>query len=526
VPAGQFTFYESIEIAPINGASATNTITFNGNGNKISYATDAIKPSTIMLYGADYITFNNLIIETTSTGASANAFACHLWNGADNNKFNNCTFIVPQGATSSTLSACFSISGNDVSATTGGTVGNTGGNGNILNGCTLQGGYYGASFYHNTNAGSAATGNQVINSLVQDFHSTGINIGYQNGFIARNNVLERPTKLSATTSYGIFITSGSINSVVDRNFIRDLFVALPTTPSLHTNSGNAIANNSSTAALGTENIISNNVINGMSGNGAQAGVYLLNSQFCKVYFNTVNLNDVNSTTTSAATYGIYSSNTTGSGIDIRNNVVSVTRTGTGAKYCIWLQSAAPVCNYNNLHMGSTTGTTNYYGTTTGSTSPQLTFAGWQSTGKDLNSTFVNPLFVNAATGNLRPISAAMNNIGTPISGFTTDYAGTTRNATTPDAGAYEFEPADSDAAISWVTPTSPMGPGSKTITINVSNVGLNTITSLAMSYSDGVNTINQTFTGLNIATAANQNVSFSTPYSFAGNVVITVIQSM
>lgn len=525
VAPGQFTFYESIEIPAINGASAVNTITFNGNGNKISYATDAIRPSTVMFYGADFITFNNLTIETTTTGASANAFACHLWSGADNNKFNNCTFIVPQGATSSTASACFSISGNDISATTGGTVGNTGGNGNILNGCTFQGGYYGASFYHNTNAGSAATGNQVINSLVQDFHSTGINIGYQNGFIARNNILERPTKTSAATSYGIFITSGSINSVVDRNFIRDLFVALPTTPSIHTNQGNGIANNSSTATLNNENIITNNVINGMSGNGQQSGVYLLNSQFCKVYYNTVNLNDVNSTTTSSATYGIYASNTTGSGIDIRNNIVSITRGGTGSKYCIYLASAPPVCNYNNLHMGATTGTTNYYGTTTGTTSPQLTFAGWQSVGKDLNSTIVNPLFVNAAVGNLRPISAAMNNTGTPITGITTDYTGATRNPTTPDVGAYEFEPADSDAAISWVSPTSPMGPGPKIITINVANVGLNTITSLTMSYSDGVNNVSQTFNGLNIATATNQNISFSTSYNFTSSVVITVIQS-
>ncbi|MFZ4542591.1 MAG: hypothetical protein ACOYOA_00970 [Saprospiraceae bacterium] len=527
VPAGQFPFNESIEIPAITGSSAVNTVTFNGNGNKIIYPTDAIKPSTVMFYGADNIIINNLIMETSATGTASNAMACHLWNGADNNRFNNCTFIVPLGAGSSTLSAGFSISGNDASTQSSGTTGNTGGNNNILNGCTFQGGYYGAAFYHNTTVGSAATGNQVINCLIQDFHQAGINISYQNGFVARNNIVERLTKSSsASSAYGIWISSGSINSIVDRNFIRDLFVAMPTTPSIHTYAGYGVGNNSSIAASGTENIITNNVINGMSGNGTQAGVYMLNSQFCKVYYNTILLSDAGTTTTSAFTYGIYSSNTTGAGIDVRNNVVSIARAGTGPKYCMYFASATPVCNYNNLHMGSTTGTTNYFGTTTGTTSPQATFIGWQSTGKDLNSTAVNPLFVNPGSGNLIPISAAMNNIGTPISGITTDYSGATRNASTPDAGAYEFDPADSDAAISWVSPVSPIGPGSQIITINVTNVGLNPITSLVMSYSDGVNpTINQTFTGLNIATAASQNISFTTPYNFVVSTILTVVQS-
>ncbi len=512
-----FPFNENVEFTPIPGSSATNTITFNGNGNTIAFATDALKPSTVMLYGADNLIFNNLTMETTSSGSSAQAFACHLWGGADNNKFNKCTFKAPLLATSFANSAAFSISGSDNSATTSSTNGVTGNN-NVLDSCIVIGGYNGVSFYGATTAGFASTGNQVKNSLIQDFHSGGISISYQNGAILRNNIIERPLKTTSTTAYGIFVQTGCLNVVTDKNIVRNLFAAFP----LSTAQGNGIASNSNTSAsVGNENIFTNNLIYGMTGNGSINGIYLLSATFVKVYHNTIVLNDqaaAQSLTT--PTYGIYASGATA--IDIRNNNVSVTRAGLGPKFCLYFTTNSPSSNYNNLHLAAPTGTnfiafngTNY-----------TTLASWQAgSSKDANSVAENPQFTNVAANNFIPTAASMDNKGTPA-GVTTDIAGVTRNAATPDVGAYEYDPTDSDASITWAAPVGAITAGNKTISVNVTNVGLSTIASLIMSYSDGINTpVSQTFTGLNIASGATQVVSFTTPYDLTSNVTFTVNQT-
>jgi hypothetical protein len=513
---GGFPFIENIEITPIPGSSATNTVTFNGNGTTIAFPTDVLKPSTVVLYGADNLVFNNLTMESTSGGASAQAFACHLWNGADNNKFTKCTFKVPLTGTSTSTSAAFSISGSDVSATTGPTTGVTGIN-NILDSCTVIGGANGISLYGPTTAGFASVGNHVRNCLIQDFHSGGISISYQNGSILRNNIVERPTKTTSGQAYGIFVQSGCLNVVTDKNVIRNLFAAFP----LNTNQGNGIASNSTVASTGNENIFTNNLIYGITGNGSIYGFYLLSATYVKVYHNTIVLNDqaaAQSLTT--PTYGIYSSGATA--IDIRNNNVSVTRAGLGPKFCLYFTTNSPSSNYNNLHLAAPTGTNfiAYNGTN------YTTLGAWQAgSSKDANSVAENPQFVNAAANNYLPTSAALDNKAISV-GVTTDFAGVTRNAATPDMGAYEFDATDSDASIAWASPVGAITAGSKTIGINVTNVGLSTITSLVMSYSDGVNTpVSQTFTGLNIASGATQLVNFTTPYNLTTNVSLTVVQT-
>ena len=59
VASGQ-TFNEQISIPEITGASAANTITFNGNGSTLTYTTSSTTSFyTLMLFGADYFIFKN-----------------------------------------------------------------------------------------------------------------------------------------------------------------------------------------------------------------------------------------------------------------------------------------------------------------------------------------------------------------------------------------------------------------------------------------------------------------------------------
>ena len=333
----------------------------------------------------------------------------------------------------------------------------------------------------------------------------------------RNNIVERPLKTTSATAYGIFVQSGCLNVVADKNTVRNLFASFP----LSTNQGYGIASNSSSGSVGNENIFTNNLIYGMTGNGTQGGIYLLSATFVKVYHNTIVLNDqAAGQSLTTLTYGIYASGATA--IDIKNNNVFVIRAGLGPKFCLYFTTNSPGSNYNNLYLAAPTGT-NFIGF---NGTNYATLASWQAgSSKDANSVAENPQFTNVAANNFIPTAAGMDNKGTPA-GVTTDIAGVTRNAATPDVGAYEYDPTDSDASITWAAPVGVITAGSKTISVNVTNVGLSTIASLIMSYSDGINTpVSQTFTGLNIASGATQLVSFTAPYNLTSNVALTVNQT-
>src|SRR5690606_6192605 len=81
VLSGSGPFNEQIEIPQIVGSSATNTITFNGNGETITYSTTGTADNYIIrLNGADYITIDSLNVVSQS---ATNNFGIQLTNDAD-----------------------------------------------------------------------------------------------------------------------------------------------------------------------------------------------------------------------------------------------------------------------------------------------------------------------------------------------------------------------------------------------------------------------------------------------------------
>ena len=179
----------------------------------------------------------------------------------------------------------------------------------------------------------------------------------------------------------------------------------------------------------------NNALYNLSGNGLQYLVYNLGAAYSRIYNNTITSDDQTATTASV-TYGIYNS---GANVDVRNNSVSITRTGTGTKYGLYYATAATTSNYNNLYVPG--GNVGY------STTAYATLAAWQAAaaGFDANSVSADPNFVSAATGNLQPANVALNNAGTPLARVTEDITGAARGAL-PDIGAYEFTPVTVDVA--------------------------------------------------------------------------------
>jgi hypothetical protein len=449
VVAGSGPYTEQVIIPQILNASAVNTITFNGNGNTLQFnAISTLDPSTLEMNGADWFRFNDMVFQSTN---ASTGFAVHLWNSANNNIFTNCTMSAPLNTTSS-ISSPFSISGSKTSATTSGASGIN----NIVDGCTLTGGYYGASFVGNSAASN--TGNQLINSVVRDFHFYGVYTLYENGLVIRNNTIDRLNRTTLTTFYGIFNTTGSVGLVIDRNRIRKPFAATTGTLSAY-GIYNFVA-----STLGNETKITNNLITDFNTTGLIYGIYITGN-YTQVYHNTVSLDE--QSPVSSTTYGIFSTATIG--IDVRNNNVVITRGGSGTKYCIYFSSSTgKISNYNNLFINSPAGL-NYVGY---SSIAYTTFASWQGTGFDLNSTNADPVYVDAANGDYSPSSSTVDNTGTPV-GVTVDVNGTPRSLTTPDVGAVEFILAPVDiAAQALITPAAgECLSSSQTVVVRVRNAG-------------------------------------------------------
>jgi hypothetical protein len=432
---GQSVYTEQIEFNNPSMTSA-NAMVINGNGRTLTYASSsAALPYTMLLSGADYMTFNDLNI--TGTGGTY-ALTVHLWNGANNNTFNNCKFDSPIVGTVTTL-VPFSISGTSVSATAVGLSGSD----NTVNTSTMTGGYYGTAFSSNSSS-PFNTGNSVINSRVVDFYQSGCyNIYCQNSTF-KGNIIERQNRTGVTTTYGIICTTGSMNSLIDGNFIRKLFNGIPGSTSLCYPIYVLGA-----ATLGNENVIRNNVVSDINSNGTIVGIFLSGGSYANVFHNTVSLDDPSAT--GGLTYGIQC---TSPNNQIKNNIITIGRGGSGTKYGLFLTTAATnlQSDFNVINMTSLSGTGNLpFFLTTGYTLSQ-----WQLAypAYDQGSKVADPMYTNPSILDYAPTSTVINNM-CPYIGVNFDITGFARSNSTPDPGAYEIfiTPCAGVSANAVVTPT-------------------------------------------------------------------------
>jgi hypothetical protein len=426
VVSGSGPYNEQVTISQINTNSATNTITFNGNGNTLTFgATTSTAPNTLSLNGADFIRFNNTNFAATGTSFG---FATHLYNGADNNIFTNCTFSVPITATSSSINA-FNISGSAASPTTSGLAGSR----NELNSCTMTGGYYNTCIY--ADPSTPATGNKIINCNMRDFYAYGNYMYYTDSLVMSGNNIERPDRTSTTTFYGIYVTSAT-RALIEKNRVHDAFNNLTT----NTNLSYCLYVSGAPTSAAQENRVFNNAVYNINSNGIIYGLYTSGS-YIRTLHNTIKLDHSGATTTSA-TFGHYSYDFSGAGVGVenKNNIIYITRGGAGTKYGFnyWYNVNAQ-SNNNIIHMGSPAGTnyTGYLYTNTGVT--YLTLSDWQtanSSAWDGSSYNTDPVFSNTPLGILKPTNNSLDNKGASM-GVTTDLLGFNR-ASPPDIGAVEF----------------------------------------------------------------------------------------
>jgi hypothetical protein len=247
-----------------------------------------------------------------------------------------------------------------------------------------------------------------------------------------------------TKIYGLYVTAGTVNNLY-KNKIYNLSssVANPTVNAIY--------------STGSNNNIYNNLIGGISTPAANAanpiiGINISGGTTVNVYFNTISISGLSSTGALFGASGIFVSTSTT--VSLRNNIVSISGTANGAgNIAAYRRSTNSLTTYgtlsnNNLFYAGTPSASNliYVENTSPYTNPMQTLTAYKTfmSNRDQASISENPNFVSTTGSSTNflhvntTIATGIESGGAAISGFTTDFDGETRNATTPDIGADEF----------------------------------------------------------------------------------------
>ncbi len=425
VVTGSGPYNEHITIPQIAGTSATNTITFKGNGATLSYTSfDQNNPVGIMLDGADHIIIDSLNIDVTG---GSYGWGILFINQADSNIIRKSTVIARADNGSSNF---MGIAMNNSFKGTGSS-GNNGNYNSIIDN-TIIGGNYGIYLFGTQFTAGQNNYNIVKRNKIQDFYNAAVYIGYQStGFVFSDNDISRPTRNNtAFAAMGIYLYKACNGAIIERNKIHNLFDAL----------GSSTANTycfylSADMSVGNESKILNNLVYNMNGSGGQYGFYLSQTNNAKIYHNTLVFDNASTT---GSVYGFYQ-NSYATGMDFRNNILYMPVNGGGINRCFHIGDSTSGFISNNNILFMSADPSSIIGKLQGV--DYTTLAAWKAAKHnnpyDVASVGVDPLFANIGNANLKPTAIAADNIGAPV-GITTDMDNSPRSNTTPDAGCYEF----------------------------------------------------------------------------------------
>jgi hypothetical protein len=453
-------YYEQVAFTPITGASSINTITINGNGNILSFnSSNASQRYTLMLNGADFMYFHNLKTEGTGTYQ----WTLILTGNADDNMFSNCTFSCQANTTSSShMPIMISGSPTDMYNTTSSASRNS-----FVNCETFSG--YCSLWMYGTN-GSRPVGNSFTSCKFQDWYQYGIYSYYGKDILYKNCIIERLNRTTFTQYNYVTMFGYQEGLMFDGNLIHKLYDQNKTYNAY--NYGiYGYYNSQSNGA--NPNVVRNNIIKDIECNGTLFGLYYYYLDG-DIIHNTISF-DHTASTSSGNTWGAYTYGGSGYHVNFANNIISITRGGSGSKYGIYYGTtgSGTSSSNNDYYISATNANVAYYG------GNHPTVASIQAAGQELNSVSINPAYTNLAAGNLIPTATALNNLGAAL-GVPVDFANLPRSGTTPDIGAHEFLSANCSGTPSVgtvVTPTYQICPGE-----NVNMILSNFSSDLGVSY--------------------------------------------
>lgn len=213
----------------IGGTSSTNKVTINGNNKVVQYS---IGDAVILISGADWFTFDKLVVRNTTTSQYATGY--RIYNNSDNNTIKNGVIEFSNMSTATTSGGAYisfstsstsplSISGTNPAS-------NTLIDNNLMRttNSNSPGPAFGVTMTGNTsNYSSTAQNNTLSNNVIQNFCYMAVYMGYTNGNQVLKNDISRANASSyncASSLYGIvseYSYTANRSTKIDANTLHD-----------------------------------------------------------------------------------------------------------------------------------------------------------------------------------------------------------------------------------------------------------------------------------------------------------------
>ncbi|MBL0007837.1 MAG: right-handed parallel beta-helix repeat-containing protein [Saprospiraceae bacterium] len=427
------TYHATLTLPQTAGMNCSTPIIFeseSGNAANVVWDNQNLSSATVMLDGADGITFRKLTIKTVQ----ANYPAVQFKNGAHCNTFKECILEGIATTNSSTSMATVYSHGSQ-------------NNNNVFLANTIKKGSYGIYW----DGGYATTGARIENNTVQDAYYSGITLANSVAPIIHQNTITSATGISYF--YGIYLYNCNEDARVTSNQvllpgIRGVGILL------------SICNGNMTQP----NLVANNFI--VMGSGTSSyGIQHYYCSWSNLYYNTIRI-------TGGAASGFPYYRTYATNVHIKNNIFD-NRAG-GVAMHIGANEGPLTCDFNDLYSNGTHLV--YYNGTN-----YTDLEGWQASNFDTNSISLDPMYTSE--NGYTVTNAALNEAAIPVDSVSSDIEGMPRDALTPDIGCDEFEPFHDDVGILSINyPNEPFPSGLNTVFIKFSNNGLDTLTSMQVDW--------------------------------------------
>lgn len=443
------TYLETLLLSDFPGSDCDREVIFQsetGNRSDVLITNLGINAYTVVLDGADGVTFQNISLESVNT---AYRHVISYLNGAHCNHFiNNIITGYESTSTAATSAVIHSASGLDTL--------------NIFSGNHLLHGSY--SFYL-LGSSSALSRTSILDNIMHPYYS-GIYADDEYGLHFNSNHI---VTLS-TNARGIYLNDCLRLLSISGNTIR-----IPSGQyGMHISGCDGLAS--------SYGLISNNFVS-VGGAGVARGVYMSGSEFNNVLNNNIHVYSTN--TTAANTVPAYLSSC--SSFSLANNVLS--NSGTG--YSIYSNNNTTFTGDHNAYY--TTGVN--LGYWNGTIVSDLT--SWQSaSGKDPNSLELDPQFMSDI--DLHVSNILLNGAGLYQPLITDDIDNDSRN-NPPDIGADEFDPsiANDAGVFMFMGPVTPFAHGPQPVSVALKNFGSDTLFSARIRWLvNGVEQPFYTWTGM------------------------------
>ena len=477
VVKGSGPYSEWVEFGNISGTSSTNTITVNGNGNKITYRGTSSRSAVVTFSSTDYFTFDNVVVENTG---SSYGRCVQIRNVSTYVTVSNCKLDMPN-MTSTSSRNCYMLLGNGsnysvysyANAAENCVIKN-----NVTSSRTNYGPYWGI-FAAGPRYNSSTKFNTFDNNEIKDFYYYGIRTYYEKeGTTITNNLVHNTGHTRSGTMYGIYAyqyySAGGFN--ISGNKVYNL--RRTSTSGKFGIYFYAYRGNGSKTSL-----ISNNVVE-LSGSSYMYGIYVYqvySSFSTNIYHNTVAFTKETGVSNRSTLYGLYTGYMNG---NVKNNIVyaNIDKT-SGTTYGIYGFSGTGTLggpstfDNNNIHIDDVGGT-KYY----------ARYNNTYPTFKDLVGGFgtnwynKRVSFVDARkTQNYAISSFGLCNKGVPV-GVATDVDGNTRSKTKPDLGATEFKLDLSSVPITQKRLLTACGGYTDTVRLSIKNENVFPLEDIPVSY--------------------------------------------